>query len=248
MIVAVLQARMSSRRLPGKVLMPLGGRPMILRQLERIGQARLDQIVVATSIDPSDDELCDTLSTAGAACVRGSLDDVLDRVYCAGVGAGAAHVVRLTADCPLIDARVIDRVVAAHLAADNDYTSNALKRSYPDGQDVEVARIGALERAWHECRDAAQREHVMPYLYEARDGFRLGNVAYEPDRSYYRVTVDYPEDLAAVNVIFDELQGQKIGFSNDDIIELLDRRPDIVELNAMHNVFMRSDGETGHSE
>jgi len=240
MIVAVLQARMSSQRMPGKVLMPLGGAPMILRQLERIAQAQLDAVVVATSTDASDDALWGVLSAAGHRVARGALADVLDRVYRAALAARATHVVRLTADCPLIDPRIIDRVVAGHIAAGNDYTSNTLTRTYPDGQDVEVATIAALERAWRECRDAEQREHVMPYLYRPGSGFRLGNVARDRDRSYYRVTVDFPEDLAVVRAIFDELSGNGADFSDDAIVDLLDRRPDIVARNAAHNALLQA--------
>lgn len=225
--------------MPGKVLAPLGGKPMILRQLERIHAAQIDDVLVATSTHASDDELYDVLSSASERCVRGSLDDVLDRVFRAATDAGATHVVRLTADCPLIDARVIDRVVTAHLDSGNDYTSNTLQRSYPDGQDVEVARLGALERAWRECHDAGQREHVMPFLYAAGSEFRLGNVACDTDRSWYRITVDFPEDLVAVRAIFEELSGNTSHFSNEDIVALLDRRPDIVALNAIHNQLLR---------
>jgi spore coat polysaccharide biosynthesis protein SpsF len=244
MIVAVLQARMSSQRMPGKVLLPLGGAPMILRQLERIARAKLDTVVVATSTDATDDELWRVVSAAGHRVARGALADVLDRVYRAALAARATHVVRLTADCPLIDPRIIDRVVAAHLRAGNDYTSNTLTRTCPDGQDVEVASIGALERAWRECREAAQREHVMPYLYAPDSGFRLGNVACDRDRSYYRITVDFPEDLDVVRAIFDELAGNGVDFANDAIVELLDRRPDLVALNAAHNALLkaRTDG------
>jgi spore coat polysaccharide biosynthesis protein SpsF len=245
MIVAIIQARMSSRRLPGKILAPLGREPMILRQLERIRRARVDRVVVATSSDASDLPLCAALERVGASYARGSLDDVLDRVYRAAIEHGARHVVRLTADCPLTDHRIIDRIVAAHLEQGNDYTSNTLRRSYPDGLDVEVASVVALERAWRECRDATLREHVMPYLYAEPGRFKLGNVAQELDRSYYRLTVDYPEDLDVVRCVFDELWPIRPDFSSAAMIALLDRRPDLVDMNAMHNVLLREHLERG---
>ncbi|HSG63396.1 MAG TPA: glycosyltransferase family protein [Gammaproteobacteria bacterium] len=248
MIVAIVQARMSSRRLPGKILAPLGGEPMILRQLERTQRAHIDRVVVATSRDASDLPLRAALDRAGAAYACGSLDDVLDRVYRVAVDQGARHVVRLTADCPLTDHRIIDRVVAEHLEQGNDYTSNTLRRSYPDGLDVEVASVAALERAWRECRDASQREHVMPYLYAEPGRFRLGNVAQEVDRSYYRLTVDYPEDLEVVRCVFDELRPIRPDFSSAAMISLLDRRPDLVEMNAMHNALLRERRERGSEQ
>ena len=162
--------------------------------------------------------------------MRGALDDVLDRVYHAAVSLDASHVVRLTADCPLTDYRVVDRVVETHLTSGNDYTSNTLQRSYPDGLDVEVIRIEALREAWRECTDAVQREHVTPYLYAAGGRFKIGNVENREDQSHYRLTVDYPEDLAVVRNVFDALFPHKPEFSCEDMIELLRRRPDLIEL------------------
>lgn len=248
MIIAVIQARMSSRRLPGKILATLGGKPMILCQLERTRAARLAEVIVATSTDDSDAPLCRELDRFGAPHVRGSLDDVLDRVYQAASSRGARHVVRLTADCPLTDHRIIDRVVAAHIAQGNDYTSNTLRRSYPDGLDVEVVTTAALERAWRECDEPLQREHVMPYFYSESGRFKLGNVAQDVDRSYYRLTVDYPEDLAVVRAVFDELWPVRADFSSAQMIALLDRRPDLVALNAMHNALLRQHREQARTQ
>ena len=238
-IVAVLQARMSSQRYPGKILASLGDEPMILRQLERIRLARVDRIVVATSTDATDDPLCVELDRIGVPYFRGALYDVLDRVYGAATAFEARHVVRLTADCPLTDPRIVDRIVAAHIADGSDYTSNTLVRTYPDGLDVEVATLAAIERAWRECEDRTQREHVMPYLYAKPGRFKLGNVVQNIDRSYYRLTVDYPEDLAVVRAVFDALWSPRKDFSSAQMIALLDRRSDLVELNAMHNNLLR---------
>lgn len=229
---------MSSQRLPGKVLESLGGRPMIGRQIERANMAKLDELLVATSTDASDTALCAELDRMCAQYFRGALDDVLDRVYQAAVSSAARHVVRLTADCPLTDHRIIDRVVEVHLAEGNDYTSNTLERSYPDGLDVEVVTIEALEIAWRECTDAEQREHVTAYLYAEPGRFKLGNVENTEDQSRYRLTVDYPEDLAVVRTVFDALYIGDRDFSCADMVTLLERRPDLVELNAAHNAFL----------
>ena len=241
MIIGVIQARMSSRRLPGKVLELLGGKPMIERQVERTSLAGLDELIVATSTDSRDSPLCAELDRIGTRYSRGALDDVLDRVYQAAASVGADHVVRLTADCPLTDYRIIDRVLEAHLAQGNDYTSNTLERTYPDGLDVEVATIAALEAAWRECTDPEQREHVTPYLYTSPDRFKLGNVDNAIDYSRYRLTVDYPEDLVVVRTVFDILNAKDPGFSCADMVALLERRPDLVELNAAYNFFLDHD-------
>lgn len=243
MIVGVIQARMSSRRLPGKVLEPLGGQPMIARQLERTRFAEMDEIVVATSTDHRDNALCVELDRMGARHFRGALDDVLDRVYRAAVATAADHVVRLTADCPLTDYRIVNRVVEAHLAERNDYTSNTLERRYPDGLDVEVVTIEALETAWRECTDVEQREHVTAFLYAEPERFKLGNVDNEDDQSRYRLTVDYPEDLAVVRSVFDALYASNPRFSCADMIELLERQPELVRLNAAHNAYLEPNTE-----
>lgn len=243
MIVGIIQARMSSRRLPGKVLEPLGGKPMIERQIERTDHAKLDALLVATSIDSRDTALCAELDRIGVQYFRGALDDVLDRVYRAAISSAALHVVRLTADCPLTDYRIIDRVLEVHLAEGNDYTSNTLERSYPDGLDVEVVTIEALEAAWRECRDAEQREHVTAFLYAEPGRFKLGNVDNSEDQSCYRLTVDYPEDLAVVRSVFDTLYASDPGFSCADMVALLERRPELVRLNAAHNAFLEPDWE-----
>lgn len=238
MIVGVIQARMGSRRFPGKVLEPLGGKPMIERQIERAAPAKLDELVVATSSDPTDEPLCAELERIGIRYFCGALEDVLDRVYRAALASAARHVVRLTADCPLTDYRIVDSVLDAHLGEGNDYTSNTLRRSYPDGLDVEVVTMDALQTAWRECTDPEQREHVTPYIHAHNRRFKLGNVANSEDQSHYRVTVDYPEDLAVVRDVFDTLYPQRAEFSCADIVALLRQRPELVELNAERNAYL----------
>src|SRR5690348_2363069 len=176
MNLAILQARMSSSRLPGKVLEPVLGRPMILRQIERIRDARrIDRLVVATSTDASDEPLIQVCRAEGIECARGSLVDVLDRFYQVGRKFAPAHVIRLTGDCPLTDPEMLDAVIAFHVDNGFDYSSNALEPTFPDGLDVEVMRFECLEQAWREARLPSEREHVTPYLYNHRERFRVGS-------------------------------------------------------------------------
>jgi glutamate-1-semialdehyde 2,1-aminomutase len=235
MIVAVLQARLSSSRLPGKVLADLAGQPMLLRQIERINRAaRIDQLVVATSQDASDDAIANLCAEAGIACHRGSLEDVLDRVVGAARNAGAEWVVRLTGDCPLTDPAVIDQVIAAALDTDADFASNAVEPSFPDGLDVEVARMASLETAWAEAELTSEREHVMPFIRNRPDRFRIAAVKHETDLSALRWTVDEPGDLAFVRAVYDRLLAEKPDFAMEDVLALLAREPELADLNGQY--------------
>lgn len=231
LIVGVLQARCASRRLPGKVLADVLGEPLIGRQLERLGRsARLERVVVATSDDASDDPLAAWCARRGVACHRGAVDDVLARVLAA---AGAArHVVRATADCPLCDPTLVDRVVEQHLAGDHDYTSNALVRTFPDGLDVEVVRSSALRAAAREARLPSEREHVTPFLYGHPERFSLGSVEGAPDLSHLRWTVDEPADLAFVRAVYGALYPRDAAFTTADVLALLAEHPELARLNA----------------
>jgi len=165
MILAILQARVSSTRLPGKVLKPILGMPMLLRQIERVKQAKLiEQLLVATSDDKSDDPIEQLCRENDIACFRGSLDDVLDRFYQAAKPYQPDHIVRLTGDCPLIDPQLIDEVVVFCLSGDYDYVSNAFEPTYPDGLDVEVFRFPCLQQAWEEAELPSEREHVTLFI------------------------------------------------------------------------------------
>ena len=233
LIAAILQARMSSSRFPGKVLEPILGRPMICRQLERVRQSRrLDAIIVATSTDPSDDPIARTVMSENVQCFRGDLDDVLDRVYRAALSTNSDHVVRLTADCPLVDARIIDALIDMHLAEQRDYSSNFLERRYPDGIDAEIISIEALEVAWRESTERSDREHVTPYLYRHSERFNLGSLRCKRDLAALRWTVDHREDLDFVTKVFGALYPESENFSMWDIVELLERRPELSEINS----------------
>ncbi len=175
--IAIIQGRMNSSRLPGKVLKPIAGRPMLCHVMDRTASAEtINEVIVATSDDPSDDPIELTCSREGYLCYRGSQFDVLDRFYQAASLADASVIVRITADCPLIDPGVIDRTVRAFFEQGADFAANRLpppyKRTYPIGLDVEVCSFTALERAWNEAKLPHEREHVMPYLYDQPGRFK----------------------------------------------------------------------------
>lgn len=223
MNLAILQARMTSTRLPGKVMAPVLGEPMIGRQLERLGRAaRLDRIVIATSRDASDDPLARYCEELGHAVARGSLDDVLGRFQDAlDLFPEADTVVRLTADCPLADPTVIDATIARHVEAGADYTSNTpAVRTYPHGLDAEVMRRGTLETAFREAADPYEREHVTPFIYRRPERFRIASLSRAPSLAHLRWTVDLPEDLDFVRDVYGRLYPANPAFTSDDIVAL----------------------------
>lgn len=223
MNVAILQARMSSTRLPGKVMAPLLGEPMIGRQVERLRRAaRIDRLVVATSAEPGDDVLADYCRGLGLEVHRGSLGDVLDRFRGALDGfPDARTVIRLTADCPLADWTVIDRLIDHHGAVGADYTNNTSpKRTFPHGLDAEAIRPAALMAAWRDATDPYEREHVTPYIYRRPEVFRLAHIACDSPAAHLRWTVDLPEDLAFVRQVYERLYPLDAAFGSQAIMAL----------------------------
>ena len=231
-MVAVLQARTSSSRLPGKVLLPILGEPMLSRQIERVRLARsLDEIIVATSADPSDDAIVAMCKRVEVRCSRGSLDDVLDRFYRAIEPTPATVIVRLTGDCPLICPDIIDGVVAFRDQGDFDYASNSYEQTFPDGLDTEAMTRGSLESAWKLARLPSEREHVTPYIWKHPESFRLGSYKSSIDYSSYRWTVDEPADYTLISKIFERLYPINPRFGMEDVLRLLTSEPDLLRLN-----------------
>jgi spore coat polysaccharide biosynthesis protein SpsF len=232
MTLAILQARMSSTRLPGKVMRPILGQPMIARQVERLRRAtRLSGIAIATSTDAGDDVIAAEAERLGVGCHRGPLDDVLARFVGALAAAGNPRtLVRLTADCPLADWRLIDRCIRAHEAAHADYTHNTPGWTFPKGLDVEVCETDALLRADREGRTPYDREHVTPYLYGHPELFRIERVTREPPLRY-RWTVDTPEDFAFVTKVYEALYPANPAFTSEDILDWQAANPDAVPPN-----------------
>jgi spore coat polysaccharide biosynthesis protein SpsF len=200
-VVVVIQARMGSTRLPGKVLLPLGGRTLLAHVVERAALARgVDEVRVATSDSPRDDVVAAETRRCGAALTRGSEQDVLARYAQAAREAAADVVVRVTSDCPLLAPELVERAVAQLRSEGADYVSNTRKRPFPRGLDVEVLRREALEAAAREAREPAEREHVTPFVWRRPERFRLADLRAEPDEEApgFRLTVDEPADYAAV--------------------------------------------------
>jgi spore coat polysaccharide biosynthesis protein SpsF len=222
MIVAILQARMSSSRLPGKVLAPVLGAPMFARQVERLRRSRrLDALVLATSRDPSDQPLAEAAENLGLPVVRGPLDDVLQRFVQALDGFPEARLaVRLTADCPLADWRVLDLLIDRHLATGADYASTTRLRTFPHGLDAETIRPAALRAAAVEATSAYDREHVTPFIYNHPERFSLTGVQRAPSLAHLRWTVDYPEDLAFVRHVYETLYPADPDFGTEAIAAL----------------------------
>lgn len=230
-VVAIIQARLGSTRLPGKVLLDLAGEPMLARVVDRTRRAQtLDDVVVATTVQPADDVITHLCAERGWPCFRGSEEDVLDRYYRAAQAHQADVVVRITSDCPFIDPGVVDKVVSTFLDAKADYASNCLERTYPRGLDTEVMTRSALERAWRQATQHYQRVHVTPYLHQNPDLFRLLSVTNDRDYSHYRWTVDTPEDLAFIRTVYERL-GNDDTVEWTDVLVLLEREPALTELN-----------------
>lgn len=231
-VVAVVQARMGSSRLPGKVLADVAGETMLVRVVTRLARARwVDAVVVATSTLPADDAVAEEAARLGVAVFRGSEDDVLDRYLGAARREGADWVVRVTADCPLVDPELVDGLVARFAEAGPDYASNSLERTYPRGLDVEVFTRAALETAAAEATSTHERVHVTPFLYQHPERFRLLSVTAPggEDHSHLRWTVDTAEDLELARRLYRRLGGD--GFGWRDALAVVRAEPELADVN-----------------
>lgn len=246
-IAIVIQSRTGSSRLPGKIMMPLAGAPLLARMVERVRAAAATAVVravvradviVATTTDPSDDPVAALCAGIDTPCFRGHPTDLLDRHYQAGRAVNADVVVKIPSDCPLIDPGVIERVIGVYLAHANEYdfVSNLHPATYPDGNDVEVMPMAALETAWREATLPLQREHTTPFLWDQPARFRIGNVAWETGLDYsmsHRWTIDYQADYDFIRAVYDALYTpDRPFFTLADILALLDRQPEIHAINA----------------
>jgi spore coat polysaccharide biosynthesis protein SpsF len=227
--IAIVQARMTSTRLPGKVLLEVLGKPMLAHQLDRVGRVpSIDGIVIATTVNRTDDPVAAFAEAGGFGLYRGSEHDVLSRFKGAIDATDADTVVRLTADCPLADPDVIDQVIQRYRDADPpcDYVTNAIPRSYPAGLDVEVFSRAALETAANEATEDYDREHVTPFLYRNPERFRLLSVVLEPSLAWERWTLDEPGDFELIRRVLEALIPEKPDFRMADVIRVLDENPD----------------------
>ena len=251
--VAIIQGRMAASRLPGKVLLDISGKPMLVRVLERTRRAEtVGEVLVATTTDPSDDPVVDFCQAHGYICFRGSQYDVLDRYYQAARSMQAEVVVRITADCPVIDPQLIDRTVTEFFQANADFAADRLPppwhRTYPIGLDVEVVTFAGLERAWQQADQPHQREHVMPFFYEgiptdasvttqpvtiyrSPRGFRVVYLNHDRDFGSLRWTVDTSEDLELIRQVYQHFAGCD-DFTWLDVLDLFQREPQLAQINA----------------
>ncbi len=232
-ILAFVQARMNSSRLPGKVLLDLCGKPMIFQQIGRLEKAKMiDGIIVLTSTSKLDRILYEECIERGIKCFKGSLDNVLSRFYCAYERYKPDHIVRITGDCPLLDWTVVDLVIEHHLTNNSDYTSNALTPTYADGLDVEVFTADCLKKMESKAVSDIEREHVTYYCYTHQNEFKLLNVV-NPigDESMFRWTVDSKEDFKFVSSIYSALYPRNSEFNSRDIVNYLEINPELKNIN-----------------
>lgn len=234
-VVIIVQARMGSERLPGKVMKAVLGKPLLgylIDQLQRVSKA--DKVVIATSTSANEAPIVDYCASRGIACFRGSLLDVLDRYDKAAEEHGATTIVRICSDCPLIDPAIVDQVIGYYLdhQPDYDYVSNCLERTYPRGQDVEVFSRQTLTTAAREAKLPEEREHVTPFLYRHPERFRLGSVKGAKDYSALRWVVDTPNDLALITKLLEAVVPHHLHFGMQDVLEVLRRHPEWGEINA----------------
>lgn len=231
-IAAIVQARMGSSRLPGKVLADIAGHTMLSRVINRLQASDLiDEVMVATTGHPQDNAIVEECNRCSVPVTRGDENDVLDRYFKAAKSHDVDIVVRITSDCPLIDPEITDKTIDAFLQNQPDYASNTLARTYPRGLDTEVISYTALSRAWAEARQSYEREHVTPYIIEHPEDFRLLSVESDQDFSTHRWTVDTPADLAFVRAIYSRLPSESL-FLWRDVLTLLEREPSLVDLNG----------------
>lgn len=241
-VLAIIQARFGSTRLPGKMLLPvIDNKGALELMLERVRRAiQLQKVVVATTTSPEDDRLADLCKRLGCECFRGDEEDVLDRYYKAAVAFGSPEViVRLTGDCPLHDPVIIDKLVNRFLDSQADYVSNIDPPTFPDGLDTEVFSFSALEKAWKEACLKSEREHVTSYIRNHMDKFKAVNIKCEKDLSAHRWTLDEKEDYEFISRIYENLYKKKPAFGMEDVLELLAKHPELEEINKR---FTRNEG------
>ncbi len=232
--VATIEARMNSSRLPGKVMLPILGKPALQLLVERLQRAQtVDEIVIATTTHQADAVIERLAAKLGVGCFRGSEEDVLDRVLQAAQGAQADVIVEITGDCPLLDPGMVDAVVQAHRTGQYDYVSNALRRPLPLGLIVQAFATDVLAEVARTTQDPADREHVSLYIYEHPERFRLHALVMEEAEKHsdIRITLDTADDFALISAIFEALYPVNPAFSFADVAALCRRQPELLKLN-----------------
>ncbi|MED3802746.1 glycosyltransferase family protein [Lysinibacillus xylanilyticus] len=233
-VVAIIQARMGSTRLPGKILKEVNGRPLLSYQLERINDSTfIDEFVIATTREEQDDKIVTFCKQQNVSYYRGSETDVLARYYETAVEFNADAIVRITSDCPIIDVQVVDKTIGFFLEYGHfDYVSNTLERTYPRGLDTEIFTFAALEKAYKEATLERDREHVTAYFYTNSNIFKLANVINDFDYSNFRWTVDTIEDFELIKNIIQALYVKNPRFTLQDTVNVMRENPDWFHINA----------------
>lgn len=235
-ILAITQARYSSTRFPGKVLRPLGKSTVLDLHLKRIKQSQfITDFMVATTQEPESKEIEEIAERNGFKVFHGSLDDVLDRFYQAAKNIAPDYIVRLTSDCPIIDATFIDDLIKKFFDKKADYAANCLVPTLPDGMDAEIFSFKTLETAWRDAKKKSEREHVTPYIRDC-GLFKIESVEYSPGLGHLRLTLDTPEDYELINKLVNKVgeDGQL-----NDYVKCLDENPDWLKINSK---FERNEG------
>lgn len=240
MVGVIIQTRVSSTRLPGKVLKKVLGKTLLEHQIDRVKRAeKVDKIFIATSDKKIDDKIETIAKKNGIKSFRGSENDVLDRYYKCTGRFNVGTIVRITGDCPLIDPKVIDSVIRFYKKSGFDYVTNGINSTFPDGMDVEVFSREALRRAWREAKLKSEREHVTAYIWKNPEIFKVGIYKEGVDNSNFRLTVDEPEDLNLIRKIFKALYPKNHNFSLQEILSYLVKHPKIAQINSK---YMRNEG------
>ncbi|ERK28533.1 cytidylyltransferase domain-containing protein [Clostridium intestinale] len=231
-IVCIVQARVGSTRLPRKVLKKICGKTILEHDIDRLKRVKnIDKIVIATTTEKKDIEIVNETNRLGITCFRGSEKDVLSRYYYAAKENNADIVVRITSDCPLLDCRITENTINYYLENSYDYVSNTLERTLPRGLDTEVFSFNILEKAFNEAILDRDREHVTSYIYTSKDKFSLGSYRFSKDYSNHRWTLDTEEDFNFISCIYNELYKKNKYFDMNDILNLLNRRADLLAIN-----------------
>lgn len=244
-IIAIIQARMGSTRLPGKVMMEICGKPVLQHVVERVkGSEYIDKIIVATGMGEANDRIREYCTNNNIDIYSGSEEDVLDRYYRAALTHRTEAddlIVRITADCPLIDPEIIDKVIEMQISQNLEYTSNVLKLTFPDGLDCEVFKFSALEKAWKDATLKSEREHVTQYIIKHPEIFQRSNFENNEDLSSLRWTLDEYEDYVLIKTVYEKLYRKKPLFLINDIIGLFNEELDLRNNNSAYS---RNEGLT----
>lgn len=222
-IGVIIQARMGSTRLPGKIMKKIEQKTVLEYVISSLEKSKfIQEIVIATTKNKEDDVIEDKVKKLGKKIYRGSQDNVLERYTFAARENKLDIVIRITSDCPLIDVNIVDSIISEFIDKKPDYISNTIKRTYPRGMDCEVFSINALERAYTDAESDSDKEHVTPYIYKNQDKFKISNYCADEDNSKYRITLDVEEDFEVISFIIKEINNKRLDFSYESVIKIIE--------------------------